>query len=77
MESLQANKEIKGPPKYVGEHTLPILDKKTDQKMKRVLEILSLKYGRTRTENIEDFMEDWMKFGDDQFEDTAPGDEGY
>ena len=56
MESLKTNKEIKGLPKYVGEHILPILEKKTDQTMKRVLEILALKYGRTRVGKIEDFM---------------------
>ena len=58
MESLEINKEIKGLPKYVGEHILPILEKKTDQTMKRVLEILALKYGHTRIEKIEDFMDD-------------------
>ena len=47
MESLKTNKEIKGLPKYIGGHVLPILNKKTDQTMKRVLEILSLKYGQT------------------------------
>ena len=71
MESLKTNKEIKGLPKYVGEHILLILDKKTDQTMKRVLEILSLTYGRTKTEKIEDFIEDCMKFQDDQFDDNG------
>ena len=37
MESLKTNKEIKGLPKYVGEHILPILEKKTDHTMKKVL----------------------------------------
>ena len=54
MESLKTNKEIKRLPKYFREHFLLILDKKTDQTMKRVLKILSLKYGQTRTEKIED-----------------------
>ena len=71
MESLKTNKEIKGLPKYVGEHILPILEKKTDQTMKRVLEILALKYGRTRVEKIEDFMDDWVKFRDDQYYDDG------
>ena len=43
MESLKTNKEIKGLPTYVREYVLPTLDKKTDQTMKRVLKILSLK----------------------------------
>ena len=62
IESLKTNKEIKGLPKYVGEHILPILDKKTGQTMKKVLEILALKYGQTRTEKIKDFMDDWTMF---------------
>ena len=62
MESLKTNKEIKRLPKYVRQHILPILERKQDQTMKKVLEILSLKYGQTRTENIEDFMDDWTKF---------------
>ena len=71
VESLKTNKEIKGLPKYVGEHILPVLEKKTDQTMKRVLEILALKYGRTRVEKIEDFMDDWTKFRDDQYDDDG------
>ena len=39
--------------------------------IKKVLEISSLKYGRTRTEKIEDFMDDWTKFQDDQYEDES------
>ena len=31
MESLKTNKEIKGLPKYVGEHIISIQEKKTDQ----------------------------------------------
>ena len=32
MESLKTNKEVKELPKYVGEHILPTLEKKTDQR---------------------------------------------
>ena len=64
VESLKTNKDIKGLPKYIGEHILPILEKKTDQTMKRVLEILALKYGHTRVAKIEDFMDDWTNFRD-------------
>ena len=55
MESLKTNKDIKGLPKYVEEHILPVLENKEDQTMKRVLEIFALWYGRTRVEKIEDF----------------------
>ena len=69
IESLKTNKEIKGLQKYVGEHILPVLETKVDQTLKKVLEILILKYGRTRVEQIEDFMKDWSKFKDDQYKD--------
>ena len=49
IESLKSNKEIKGLPRYVAEHVLPVLEKKVDQKIKKVLELLDVKYGRTRT----------------------------
>ena len=42
-----------------------------DQTLKKVLEILILKYGRIRVEQIEDFMEDWLKFRDDQYDDDG------
>ena len=71
IESLKTNKEIKGLQKYVGEHILPVLETKVDQTLKKVLEILILKYGHTRVEQIEDFMEDWSNFRDDQYEDDV------
>ena len=48
VDNLKTNKEIKGLQKYVEEHTLPILETKEDQTIKKVLEILTLKYGCTR-----------------------------
>ena len=71
IESLKTNTQIKGLPKYVGEHVLPVLETKVDQTLKKVLEILILKYGRTRVEMIEDFMEDWLNFKDGQYGDDA------
>ena len=71
IESLKTNTQIKGLPKYVGEDVLPVLETKVDQTLKKVLEILILKYGRTRVEMIEDFMEDWSNFKDDQYGDDA------
>ena len=62
MESLKTNKEIKGLSKYVGEYVLPTLDKKTDQTMKDILELLALKYGQTKMKKIEEIMENWTKF---------------
>ena len=52
VESLKTNKDIKGLPKYIGKHILLVLENKEDQTIKKVLEILSIKYGRTRTEKM-------------------------
>ena len=71
IESLKTNTQIKCLPKYVGEHVLPVLETKVDQTLKKVLEILILKYGRTRVEQIEDFLEDWSKIKDDQYQDDG------
>ena len=71
IEGLKNNKEIKGLPHYVREHILPVLKKKNDQTMKRVLELIDIKYGQTQTEKIEEIVEDWMRFRDDQFEDDG------
>ena len=71
IESLKINKEIKGLQKYVGEHILPVLETKVDQTLKKVLEIFILKYRCTKVEQIKDFMEDWSKFKDDQYEDDG------
>ena len=47
VENLKLNKDIKGLPRFVGEHVLPVLEKKQDQNVKRVLKLLDVKYGRT------------------------------
>ena len=47
VEELKTNKEIRGLPRFVAEHILPVLGKKQDQTVKRVLELLDVKYGRT------------------------------
>ena len=65
MESLKTNQEIKGLPRYVGEHVLPTLEKTTYHTMAKVLDLLALKYGQTRTEKIEEIIEDWMRLKDD------------
>ena len=40
----------------------------TDQTIKKVLNILDVKYGRTRTEKVVERVKDWLKFKEDQFE---------
>ena len=54
VESLKVNKDIQGLPRFVGEHVLPVLERKQDQLVKRVLEILQTKYGRTRMEKVKE-----------------------
>ena len=43
--------------------------KKTDQTLEKVIELLDMKYGRSRTEKVEDVIEDYLKFREDQDED--------
>ena len=62
MESLKGNKEIEGLAKYVGEHVIGRLDTIEKQRVKEIVELLRLKYGRTRLEELEELMEDWIKF---------------
>ena len=46
IEELKKNKEIKGLQRYVADHILPVLIKKTDQTIDKVVELLNEKYGR-------------------------------
>ena len=62
IKSLKVNKDIKDLPQYVGEHILPVLEKKQDQTIKKVLELLDIKYGRSRMEKVEECVEDLLKF---------------
>ena len=62
------NKEINGLPRFVGEHILPVLEKMRDQNVKKVLELLDIKYGKTRIEKVEECVMDWLEFKEDHFE---------
>ena len=68
IESLKMNMEIDGLAKYVGEHILTRLDTVQKQKVKEVTELLRVKYGRTRIEELEELMEDWIKFNFNEYE---------
>ena len=67
MEELKKNKDIKGIQKYLAEHVIPVLVKKTDQTLEKVIGLLDVKYGRSRTEKVEDVIEDYLKFSKDQY----------
>ena len=51
---MKLNKEIEGLAKYVGEHVIGRLDTIEKQKVKEIVELLKLKYGRTRLEELEE-----------------------
>merc|ERR1712074_161381 len=68
VENLKLNKEIHGLPRFFGEHVLPVLDKLPDQTVKKVLDLLETKYGRTRIEKVEECVKDWLEFKEDMFD---------
>ena len=42
---------------YVGEHVIPKLNTIEKHKVKEITDLLKLKYGRTRIEDLEELME--------------------
>ena len=58
IEELKKNKEIKGLQKYVTEHILPVLVRKSDQTLEKVIGLLDKKYGRSCTEKVEEIYAD-------------------
>ena len=48
---------------------IPVLINKTDQTLEKVIELLDVKYGRSRTEKVKDVIEDYLKFREEQYED--------
>ena len=62
------NKKIEGLAKYVGGHVITRLDTIEKQKVKEIVDLLKLKYGRTRIEELEELMEDWIKFNFNEHE---------
>ena len=48
---------------------IPILVKKTNQTLEKVIGLLDVKYGRSRTEKVEDVIKDYFKFREDKYED--------
>ena len=55
----------------MGEYILPTLGKKIDQMIAKFFYLLSLNYGRTKTEKIEEITDGWLNFKDDQLEDNG------
>ncbi len=68
IESLKINKDIEGLAQYVGEHVIPKLDTIEKHTVKEIVRLLKLKYGRTRIEELEELMEEWIKFNFNEHE---------
>ena len=69
IEELKKNKEIKGLQKFIADHILPVVIRKEDQTVAKVTKLLESRYGRTRTEKVEEAMRDLFQFREDQYED--------
>ena len=67
IESLKMNKDVKDLPRYVGELVLPVLEQNQDQTIKKAIELLEVKYSRSRMEKIEEDFKDIPKFKEDQY----------
>ena len=52
IEELKQNKDIKGLQIFLADHILPVILKKDDQKVGKVITLLNERYGRTRTEKV-------------------------
>ena len=69
IEELKKNKDIKGLQRFIADHILPVIVKKEDQTVEKVTRLLESRYGRTRTEKVEEAIEDLFQFREDQYED--------
>merc|ERR1711895_214427 len=68
IESLKLNKEIEGLSLYIGEIVVGKLDTVGKQTVKEIIELLTTKYGRTRQEELEEIMHEWLKFDFNEYE---------
>merc|ERR1711873_229882 len=68
IESLKINKEIEGFAQYVGEHVILMLDTIEMHTVTEITKLLKLKYGRTRIEELEELMKEWIKFNFNEHE---------
>merc|ERR1712112_399306 len=68
LESIKLNKEIEGLAEYIGEHVIEKLDTLEKQTVKNLMDLLDIKFGRTRLEELEEMMEDWISFNFNEYE---------
>ena len=69
IEELKKNKEMKWLQRFLADHILPVILKKDDQKVAKVTTLLNERYGRTRTEKVEEAIEDLFRLREEQYED--------
>merc|ERR1712112_579788 len=62
IESIKQNNDIEDLARYAGEHIVGTLDTAERQNIKEILKLLDIKFGRTRLEELEELMEEWIKF---------------
>ena len=67
-DDLKRNKDKKGLQKFVGEHVLMILKDEADQTIKRVFDILKIKYGRSTMEKVEEYIRNRLGFKENDYE---------
>ena len=68
VESLKLNKDVNGLADYVAVMILPRLDTVEKQTVKNLYEMLNDKYGKTRTEELEDLVNEWMDFKSNDYD---------
>ena len=68
IESLKMNKEVNGLAEYVVVTILPTLDTVEKQTVKNLWDKLKEKYGRTRLEEVESLVKEWMEFRPDDYD---------
>ncbi len=69
IKELKRNKDFKGLQRFIANHINTVIVKKEDQTVDKVTRLLDSRYGRTRTEKVEEAIEDLIKFREDQYED--------
>ena len=68
IDELKKNGDIKGLSEYIADHILPVLENKEDQTITRVTGLLDIRYGRSRTERVEEAIEDLFSFREEDYE---------
>ena len=69
IELLKMKKGVNSLVRYVGENILPVLDTVVTYTVMQIVGILKRKYRRTRMEELEELMTDWMNFKANEYED--------